>query len=281
MSAVRRLIVNADDFALTPGVTAGILDAHAAGTVTAASMFVHAPGWDDGVRAARATPTLDIGLHFNLLVGTPLTPAPSLRAAGGGFAPLGALVRRAIARRIRAREVEAECEAQLDALAKAGIRATHIDSHRHTHALPVVRGAVARVAATRGLVLRRPVESARHPPFGPSSQLHRAAVGAAWALTSLGAARPRTADHFAGVSLQGAPDPVTFARGLHALLDRLPPGTTELMVHPGRADPPLAAIDAYTAPRECERAVLCAPELCDRIHRAEIALVGFDILRAP
>ena len=37
MSTVRRLIVNADDFALTPGVTAGILDAHAAGTVTAAS----------------------------------------------------------------------------------------------------------------------------------------------------------------------------------------------------------------------------------------------------
>jgi predicted glycoside hydrolase/deacetylase ChbG (UPF0249 family) len=278
---VRRLIVNADDFALTPGVTAGILDAHAAGTVTAASMFVHGPGWDDGVRAARATPTLDIGLHFNLLVGTPLTPAPSLRAAGGGFATLSALVRRAVTHRIRAREVEAECEAQLDALAAAGIRVTHVDSHRHTHALPVVRRAVARVAAARGLVLRRPVESARWAPFSPRSQLHRAAVGASWALTSPGAARPRTADHFAGVSLQGAPDPATFARGLHAFLDRLPPGTTELMVHPGRADPSLAAIDAYTSPREYELAVLRTPELSDRIRSAEIALVGFDVLQAP
>jgi len=57
--APRRLIVNADDFGFTPGVTAGILEAHAAGTVTSTSMMVHCAGWDDGVRQAKATPTLE------------------------------------------------------------------------------------------------------------------------------------------------------------------------------------------------------------------------------
>ena len=55
-----RLIINADDFAFTPAVTAGILEAHAAGSVTSTSMMVHCPGWEDGVRQARATPTLGI-----------------------------------------------------------------------------------------------------------------------------------------------------------------------------------------------------------------------------
>ena len=67
--AVRRLIINADDFGLSPGVTAGILEANAAGSVTSTSMMVHCAGWDDGLRQARAATSLGVGLHFNLLVG--------------------------------------------------------------------------------------------------------------------------------------------------------------------------------------------------------------------
>ncbi len=256
-------------------MTAGILEAHAAGTVTAASVLVHGPGWDDGVRHALATPTLDLGLHFNLLVGAPLTEARSLRAAGGDFHSLGALARRALTGRIDERDVAAECEAQLGVLADAGLRVTHIDSHRHTHALPVIGRAVARVAAERGLALRRPVESPRWSPTDLRSQLHRALVAAAWGATSLGGWATRSPDHFAGISLQGAPAPGRFAARLAALLQRLPTGTTELMVHPGHADPALAAIDGYTTAREHELAVLADPALGERIRGLGIALVDF------
>lgn len=271
----RRLIINADDFALTPAVTSGILEAHAAGTVTATSMMVGCPGWDDGVRRARATPTLEVGLHFNLLVGAPLTAAPSLRGPTGDFLALGPLVRRALRGAIRAAEVEAECEAQLGALAGAGIRVTHLDSHRHTHVLPVIRGAVARVAAARGMPLRRPVESPRWFAADVPSQLHRAAVAWAWRVTGVGAPRTRSADHFVGIALQGGH---RFAARLARVLEGLPPGTTELMVHPGYVDDALGAMDGYTWQRERERAALTAPVLGAELGRRGIALVGFGAL---
>jgi predicted glycoside hydrolase/deacetylase ChbG (UPF0249 family) len=275
-NALRRLIVNADDFGFTPGVTAGILEAHAAGTVGSTSMMVHCPGWEDGVRQARATPALDIGLHVNLLVGRPIVAARSLTDPRSGlFLSLGAIVRRALLGALDAGEIEAEATAQLDMLARAGIRCTHVDSHRHTHALPVVRGAVARVARRAGLPLRRPVESHLHVAGGMASQLHRAVIGAAWRVTSVGAPRTRSTDHFGGVSTQGARD---FAGDFLRTVDALSRGTTEIMVHPGHADDALMAIDGYTHQRERELAALTSPAVRERLRREDLTVIAFSQL---
>lgn len=272
----RRLIVNADDFGFTPAVTAGILEAHAAGSVTSASMMVHCPGWDDAVRHARATPALGFGLHLNLLVGAPIAAARSLTdARTGRFHPLATMVVRALTGRIDGAEVAAECEAQLDALAGAGITCTHVDSHRHTHALPVFRGAVAKVAAARGLPLRRPVESHFGNEGGLKSQLHRGVIAASWLVTSIGAARTRAPDRFAGVSMQGSEG---FERQFLAALDSCGAGTTELMVHPGHVDDALAAVDGYTWQRERELAALTSPAVRERLRRGDLSLIGFAAL---
>lgn len=274
--ARRRLIVNADDFGFTPAVTAGILEAHAAGSVTSASMMVRCPGWDDAVREARATPSLDVGLHLNLLVGVPIVRCPSLTGTRSGrFLPLGAIVRRALLGRIDAAEVAAECEAQIGALGDAGIRCTHVDSHRHVHALPVIRGAVAGVASRLGLPLRRPVESHFRAAGGLISQLHRAAIGAAWRVTSLGAPPTRAPDRFVGVSIQGS---AGFEGQFLAAIDGLAQGTTELMVHPGHVDDALVAIDGYTSPRERELAALVSPLVRERLGRGDLTLIGFGAL---
>jgi predicted glycoside hydrolase/deacetylase ChbG (UPF0249 family) len=272
----RRLIVNADDFGFTPAVTDGILEAHAAGAVTSTSMMVHCAGWDDGVRRARATPTLGVGLHLNLLVGVPLAAVPSLTdARSGRYVPLATMVRRALLGRIDAGEVTAECEAQLAALADAGIPCTHIDSHRHVHALPVIRRAVAAVACRGGLPLRRPVESHFRAVGGLTSQIHRGLIGVAWRVTSIGAPPTRAADHFIGVSMQGAD---RFAQQLASAIDGLSPGTTEIMVHPGRVDDALVAVDGYTWQRERELAALVSPLLCERLRRDDLTLIGFRAL---
>ncbi|MFI5231430.1 MAG: carbohydrate deacetylase [Gemmatimonadales bacterium] len=274
--AARRLIVNADDFGIAPAVTAGILEAHAAGTVTATSMMVRCAGWEDGVRQAKATPGLEVGLHLNLLVGAPLATVPSLTdRRTGRFLPLRAIVVRALARRIDAGEVTAECEAQLMALGNAGIGCTHIDSHRHVHALPVIRGAVAAVAARRGLPLRRPLESHARMAGGVPSQLHRAVIRAAWVAGGVGAPRTRAADHFIGVSLQGGR---RFAARVEAAIDALVPGTTELMVHPGHVDDALTAADGYTWQRKLELAALVSPALGERLRRGDVKLIGFRAL---
>jgi len=236
-------------------------------------MMVAQPGWDDGVRAAKATPGLDVGLHFNVLVGAPLAAVPSImHVRSGRFLSLPALVRRALAGGVHAGEVEAECEAQLAAIRAAGIAPTHIDSHRHTHALPVIRGAVSRVAARHGLVLRTPLESPWWFPSDALGHVHRAVIAAAWAAAGATPPLPRRVDHFVGICLQGG---THFDQRLDLVLPRLAHGVTELMVHPGRTDDALRAIDGYTWQRELELEALTRRPLRRRLEGTGVALAGF------
>src|SRR5439155_1506457 len=77
---------------------------------------------------------------------------------------------------------------------------------------------------------------------------------------------------FVGISLQGSR---SFLARLLAVLDRLEPGTTELMVHPGYADGDLAAWDDYTAPRARELAALTCPEVRERFRGGRFRLIHF------
>jgi predicted glycoside hydrolase/deacetylase ChbG (UPF0249 family) len=240
-------------------------------------MMVNTPALADAVTLAKARPALGVGLHLNLVSGRPLTDAPSLtNARTGEFHPLGELARRAVAGRIRAEEARRECDAQLRALADAGIMPTHLDSHRHAHALPGILPAVAASAYDAGLRwVRRPLD---RPSFGePAASAKMLVLHAAWrrALVDVDHAHMpllARAPNFRGIALQGAPD--VEAR-LLALLDRLPPGATELMLHPGYDDATLAAQDPYRHEREREVAALRSPAVRARMARGDIRLTNF------
>jgi predicted glycoside hydrolase/deacetylase ChbG (UPF0249 family) len=267
---VKQLIIHADDFGLTPGVTRGILEAHAAGIVTSTSVMVGTPGWADAADRLRAGTTLDVGLHFNLLVGRPLTTARTIAdRRTGAFLRLAALVARALTGRLDPDEVRAECAAQLWQLQATGVRVTHIDSHRHTHPLPGVWAAVQAVAAHAGLAVRVPAERWRTARTrGVGAQLHRAAVSAsAW---RGGGAPPRV--QFTGLTLDGGRD---FEAGVLRTLNGIGPGVTELMVHPGYVEPALAAVDGYTWQRERELRALLGPAVATRLGRGDVRLTSF------
>ncbi len=272
--------MNADDFGLSPGVTRGILEAHAAGVVSSVSVLVNAPGWEDAVRALQAAGSgsgLGVGLHLNLTAGAPVSPARSLvDARTGCFLGLATLVARVLARRIASADVAAECAAQLDRLRAVGVNVTHIDSHRHVHALPGVWPAVVATARARGVrVVRVPLEPLRGDPRRWRALPKRLAIALAWRLAARGVTPPHHADHFRGLSLQGGRG---FRAGLLALLDRLPRGTTELMVHPGHPDAALAAWDGYTAPRAAELAVLTSSSVRERFRRGDFQLTHFGTI---
>ena len=74
---LRRLIVNADDFGMTPGVSAGILRAARHGIVTSTTVLVTADIDRDQLAAALDS-GLGLGIHLNLTLGKPLTRARSL-----------------------------------------------------------------------------------------------------------------------------------------------------------------------------------------------------------
>jgi len=272
--------VNADDFGCSAGVNRGILEAHAAGVVSSVSVLVNTPGWPDARDRLRgAGETLGVGLHLNLTAGAPLTAAPSLTdSSTGRFYSLSALVARAFTGRLDPTDVAAECAAQLTRLRDAGVRVTHVDSHRHVHVLPGIWGVVIETARREGVpVVRVPLE-----PFSAARARWRAlikqtALVAAWSIAarSGGAAVARHADRFYGISLQGDP---RFLTRVLALLDRLEPGTTELMVHPGHPDGDLAGWDDYRAPRAVELAALTSPVVRARFASGAFRLVHFGAL---
>jgi len=282
MPDARRLIVNADDFGLSAGVNRGVLEAHETGVVSSVSVLVNAPGWTDAAQRLRdlsspSFPELGVGLHLNLTTGRPVSCGGSLcDARTGQLHPFGTFVARALAGRIAPRDVAIECTAQLSRLRDAGLVVTHVDSHRHVHALPGVWGPVVETARREGIpVVRVPLEPWGLNPLNWRASLKKTVLHLAWRVASRGGIPLRRADHFVGISLQGGRG---FLRRLLAAIDHLQPGTTELMVHPGYPDGDLAGWDDYRAPRAQELAALIRPEVRERFQRGRFRLTHFGAL---
>jgi predicted glycoside hydrolase/deacetylase ChbG (UPF0249 family) len=275
--AARRLIVNADDFGLSVGVNEGIQEAAEAGVATSTTMMVNTPGFADAVRrAAGLRDGLSVGLHFNLTTGAPVAPAsevPSLVDGAGRFLPLAAFLRRALTGGVRPAEVRREADAQFARLRAAGVAPTHADSHRHVHAFPALRGAFAAAAAAAGVrAVRRPLEPLGARPANAAGLAKRALLAAAWAVPARGPRPVPGTASFRGIVLLGVP---SFEADLLALLDALPEGTTELMVHPGRNDPSVVGWDTYVAERAVELAALLSAPVRERLGRGDIVLTRF------
>ena len=278
---MRRVVINADDLGFAPGVNRGIIEAFEAGTLSSASMMVNTPAFGEAAALIRdRARLLGVGLHFNLLTGSPLAVAPTLCDPRTGlFYSLGELARRAFAGRISAEDVRRECDAQLAALRGEGIAITHLDSHRHTHGLPGVLQAVLASARAYGVrVVRRPLDVvALSEPVVTAKVM---VLRASWVAALRGVAADDRAllahsPSFRGIALQGVPD---VELRLLALLDRLPAGDTEIMMHPGYDDATLAAQDPYRAEREREVRALTSIAVCERLDRGDITLARFDQL---
>ena len=275
---MRILVINADDLGYAPGVNRGVLEAYAAGTLTSASMMVTTPAFAEAVELVRRdAPQLGVGLHLNLVGGVPLTNVPSLvDPATGRFHQLDVLARHALAGQVEPEDVRRECEAQLAALTATGITPTHLDSHRHAHAMPGILPAVAAVAHDAGIrVVRRPLD--RLSILDPVASAKMLVMHTAWRTALIGVAPAHRATlarapHFRGIAMQGMPD---VRDRLLATLDQLPIGATEIMVHPGYDDDVLAAQDPFRVERETDLAALRDPDVIARLKRGDVKLVSF------
>jgi predicted glycoside hydrolase/deacetylase ChbG (UPF0249 family) len=269
------LTVNADDFGYTHDVNSGIVEAHRFGILTSTTIMANGAAFDDAVRLARENPSLDVGVHFVLAGGTSVLD-PSRRLP----ITLRDLVQTVALRRI---DVYAELRAQILQIVAAGLRPTHADTHKHTHLLPPVLDAVARLAQEFGIRwVRRPFDL----PISGSPYdvpLAKRAVSKAFGavrghfhrtLTRHGCA---TTDWFAGFQITGHFGP----REVEALLDRLPAGTTEFMVHPGHCTDELRAMPTrLKESRERELQALLDPGVREAVRRNEIQLANYRELPA-
>ena len=267
------LAVNADDFGFTRDVNAGIVEARVKGILTSTTLLANGAAFDDAVRLARAHPELDAGGHFVLVGGASvLRPERALPRTVGRLAAAVALGRI---------DVYAELRAQMEKIVAAGIRPTHVDTHKHTHLLGPVLEAVARVAEEYGVRwVRRPFDL---PLTGAPERVPwtTRAVSRAFPVVrgrfhrTLARRGCVTTDWFAGFQITGrfgAPSVVH-------LLDHLPAGTTEFMVHPGFCTAELAAARTrLQQSRERELRALVDPAVWAAVRRNGIQLVGYDRL---
>ena len=281
---VRCLVINGDDFGLTPGVNAGILDAHHGGVLTSASLMATAAAADEAIALAHEHPTLGVGCHLMLVDGEPALPPAELPTltVDGRFRPTwGAFLGAMLARRIALDEIARELTAQIERLRAAGLVLTHLDSHKHVHLYPPVFAIVARLASRFSIpTVRVPYEQPAIPLIRRHLGDRRAARQACENLLMARWARQarrtlqRTGLHpapqFTGRALTGRWSVAT----VEDLVQRLPPGLSELMAHPGYPDAALERLRTrLRGARADEVAVLRSPALRQRLDAARIALV--------
>ena len=248
----RTLIVNADDFGLTPGVSRGILDAGATGIVTSTTAIVTRPIEPELIERLLDS-GLGVGLHLNLTLGAPLADprrVPSLVDGEGRFLRDP----REAAARARKDEARIELGNQIDAFrALLGCFPTHLDTHHHVGRHEPILELVFDFARA----IRVPVRT--------QDGTLRAAARA------LGI---KTPDHFVG---EAEAAPYWSSERVLDHLRSLSPGVTEFMTHPGYFDGDLS-YSRYGTQRETEIAGLTDPRARDLIEREGIALAHFGSL---
>jgi len=292
---MKRLIVNADDFGLTPGVNQAIINGHDGGLVSSASLLANGEAFASAVALASQVPRLGVGVHLNLTEGLSVSPpgvVPSLVNRQGRFArPPGALWRALVLGRVSAAEVEKELRAQIEKVLAAGIAVTHLDSHKHVHALPRLGRMTLRLARAYGIPsVRRVAEHwsalgslRRRFPYAQSPLFRQFLNSRILALLSLGWSRSfrragvASTEYFFGVTPTGFLDDQL----LREILGHLPAGTSELMCHPGYVDEALQRTPTrLLEQREMEYRALTQPGIKHWAEGMGIELIHYGDLAA-
>jgi predicted glycoside hydrolase/deacetylase ChbG (UPF0249 family) len=271
----RHIVLCADDYAISAGVSRGIVELGRMGRLSATSAMSVARDWP------RLAPDLGevedriaIGLHLTLTALAPLGAMPRF-APGGHFPSLGAVVSAAMRGRLPAAEIVAEIDRQLDAfVAGRGIPPDFVDGHQHVHALPGIRTALIAALQKRGWTGRLWL---RDPCDNPAAILRRRvsadkALAVAGLAFGFGAAARRAGfgvnQGFSGFSpLEAGRD---LGRDFASYI--VAPGPAHVvMSHPGHIDPG-DTLDGVTEPRAREFAYLASDAFAALLAQENVVL---------
>ncbi len=284
----RFLVVTADDFGLHQAVNEAVEQAARAGTLTAASLMVAAPAAADAVRRARALPQLNVGLHLTLADGRAQLPPdeiPRLVDPSGRFGNRLVLDGwRYFALPAVRRQLRAEIRAQFAAFARTGLALDHVNAHKHLHLHPTVLAMLLEIGAEFGMpAVRVPAE----PPRLARRVSGNAGLGARFGALGLApwlflmrrrlrAAGVAHNDHVFGIAASGS----MVESRLLALLADLPPGATEIYLHPATRSGEAIAPSMRGYRHTDELAGLLSPRVRDALAATGAARGGFRDLAA-
>ena len=244
MKSSRFLIINADDLGISHEVNQGIFTAHKKGVITDASLLIKGPYCSEAIAMIKNIPSFQVGIHIDLdpvlgwkSPGRERLTRSELRAMmdAPGFGP----------------HVKREIDEQIRAFLDAGLTPSHIDTHHHVHGFPQIFDHLVAAMERYGIKAIR------------FSKTGYALLGREDILLTTNTTQRMEEK----LRAQGIVYP-------HLLIDprmpfslkELPPGVTELMVHPGVGG------DQW---RQRDFEMIMDPGFKKTLHDEAIQLIGF------
>lgn len=283
LSATQKcVIINADDFGFSEGVSRGILRAHLQGVVTSTTVAANMPAAGPSLSLLRDAPRLGVGVHLNCTQGPPLSDLGRAMLAGPdgrmNFTAMGVIIACLWQPRL-VKAIEAEFDAQIRWALDHGLKPTHLDSHRHSHAFCPIFKAAAGLARRYDIAfIRRHRE--RLPGAWPACPRKQRRVSAV--LNIVGAINHRHGGPMAatsgtwGIAHTGQID----AAWLTQAAASVGAGVTEIMVHPGQGGGDLdASTTRLLDSRRIELEALCDASVARAFEEHGVRRINYGDLR--
>lgn len=247
---MKQLIITADDFGFSDGVTNGILKSMLEGAVSCTSVMV-ACGNLESIKQKAQLIEGRMGLHLQITNGTPLSKADTVKSlvTDEGVFPLNWRQLKDIDQQ----ELYREWHKQIEQLFQLEIIPTYLDTHHNVHRFPAVFEVYTELAKKYELSVR-PLSKNMVQRYNQLALQTTDICYEAWC----------------GMNVT----PQSFiAHVLGAFRQIGNKGIVELMCHPAFADEELATQSLYIKEREAELSVLCNPLIKEYLNKHNIELL--------
>jgi predicted glycoside hydrolase/deacetylase ChbG (UPF0249 family) len=246
-----KVIINADDYGISSGVTEGIVKGFLEGIVTDTTIMINMDGSKLAVQLAKEH-NIPVGLHLVLTKGAPLLPPQEVKTLVNNEGEFKS-TNKSIWENLDLHEVKNELEAQVKKFLQTGLELTHIDSHHHVHRFGPILDATMDIAKRLGVPLRQTDEIVKGK------------------IVSKGIV---TTDYFISDFYgEGAT-----VENLKRILTTHNTGVIEVMCHPGLPDNWINQNSSYNKKREEELKILTSPEIKRFIREKNLKLISYSDL---
>jgi predicted glycoside hydrolase/deacetylase ChbG (UPF0249 family) len=281
-----KIIINADDFGLSEGINRAVEQAHTDGILTSATIMPNMPASEQAVSIAKRLPDLGIGVHLNLMEAPPLSQddcvAVLLDDEGILACTPGKLTIKSLLSKTVRTAIKAELAAQIEWVIDKGIKPTHLDSHKHIHAYPVIFPIVCSLAKSFDISAIRwsfePKQVCARPwPFTTAAGRKRASIVRKMAVINrLQSSGFLKTGALLGIAHTGKIDR-SFWRALARYGNDLAP-VVEVMTHPGYPQGLETVNTRLIRQRKIELDALCSEQTRRFLRDAGMVLVHYGQL---
>ena len=276
---MKYLIINADDFGLSPGVSEGIMEAHNNGILTSTSIMMNTSTVISDIKKMKlACPKIGTGVHLILTQGKPVLESekvPSLIDSKGEFLKFHKHL--FLKNFIKYDQVYEEWTAQIEKLLATGLEIDHLDSHHHISYSNLELFEIMLFLSNKYSIPIR-----RFPKFSTVSQ--KILNENSSVKKMINQFHPKWPDSLITGFFNKSISKNIFSKTMEygtqiKIIQNLQNGICEIMSHPGYVDQALMNLSKYNKKREKEIEILTDKNIRQSIKKQGIKLIDFSCLK--